>query len=580
MKALAYLNKFLWKYKISLFIGFVCILISNLLKVYSPLIVGDAFDNISIENADKKSVNYQVFMYAIKYIGFYVISGIFLFLTRQTIIVTSRKIEFDLKAEIFDKYLKLDQQFYKRNRTGDIMNRISEDVTKVRMYLGPVIMYTLTLTITTTFVIYFMININKELTLYVLAPLPILSILIYFISNVMNRRSHDVQKQQSTLSNIAQESFSGIRVLKAYNRTDYSIKNFAKEIINYKTKVLRQVKVDAWFIPTIFILVGLSTISTIYFGGLKAISGEITIGNIAEFVFYINMLTWPFASLGWVTSLTQRAIASQQRINEFLNTEPTIKNDETKPIGKTGKVSFNNVSFTYPDSGIEALKNISFEVNKGKTLAIVGKTGSGKSTIASLIGRFYDPTSGNIEIENVNLKDINLNDYRQKIGYVPQDVFLFSDNIANNIAFGLKEFDIEQVKKAAVNAGVHENIQSFPDKYDTLLGERGINLSGGQKQRISIARAIIKNPEILIFDDCLSAVDTETEELILNHLKQIMKNKTSIIISHRISSIQHADEIIVLEKGEVIERGNHQFLIDKKGKYSEMYERQLLEVKK
>jgi len=619
MRALAHLNKYLWKYKWRLIFGFVFIVASNLFGVYAPRIIREAFDLIqnsinqynsgnidtgalqipetirhlfewfkmdlqsfmtvnSAEDLASLITKLSVMLGAL-YLVVALLKGLFLFFTRQTVIIMSRLIEFDLKNEVFDHYQSLSLAFYKRNNTGDLMNRISEDVTKVRMYLGPAIMYTINLVVLSVLAISFMLMVNVELTLYVLLPLPVLSISIYYVSSLINKRSEEVQRQQSALSTMVQEAFSGIRVLKAFNRQRSSQVNFEKACNTYKVLSLRQVKVDALFMPSIILLIGLSTIITIYVGGIKAIEGEITIGNIAEFVIYVNMLTWPFASVGWVTSLVQQAAASQERINEFLHTEPEIVNQSDAQDQIVGKIAFRNVAFTYPDSGIEALKEISFTINQGETLAILGRTGSGKSTIANLICRNFDPSSGEIQIDNKPISQINLNSLRSNIGYVPQDVFLFSETIANNIGFGLEdeEFSENVIRKAAANAHVLHNIESFPKEFETILGERGINLSGGQKQRVSIARAIAPNPQILIFDDCLSAVDTETEEIILNNLRGIMKNKTTILISHRVSTVEQADQILFIDEGRIVETGTHKELLEHNGAYADLYQKQLQE---
>ncbi|MDG1271756.1 MAG: ABC transporter ATP-binding protein, partial [Flavobacteriaceae bacterium] len=491
--------------------------------------------------------------------------------------VMSRLIEFDLKNAIFDQYQRLSLGFYKRNNTGDLMNRISEDVSKVRMYLGPAVMYTLNLGVLIVLVVYEMVSIDLELTLYSLLPLPFMSMGIYYVSSIINKRSDAVQFQQSKLSTIVQETMSGIRVLKAYHREEYSTQNFQSESDGYKVKVLDLVKIEALFMPIIVLLVGLSTILTIYIGGMKVINGQLALGAIFQFVFYVNMLTWPFASVGWVTSLVQKAEASQARINEFLDEVPEIMNEADARSEIRGEITFDRVGFTYPESGTAALKDVSFTIRPGETLAIIGRTGSGKSTLANLISRQFEATSGQILVDGKLIREVNLSDLRSSIGAVPQEVFLFSESIKNNIAFGLDDVDQPRIEKAAKMADVHQNIVDFPLGYDTLLGERGINLSGGQKQRISIARAIIKEPKILIFDDCLSAVDTATEEVILSNLKVIMKDKTSVIISHRVSSIKHADKIIVLDQGQVIEAGTHEQLIDTKGAYFELYQKQLLE---
>jgi len=511
-----------------------------------------------------------------------ILAGLFTFFTRQTVIIMSRLIEFDLKNEIYDHYQALDMAFYKRNNTGDIMNRISEDVSRVRMYLGPGIMYTTNLVTRFVLVVAVMLSIDVELTLYALAPLPILSILIYYVSNQINMKSERVQAQLSRLSTFSQESFSGIRIIKSFVKEKYMNDSLKREAEDYKDKNLVLVKLEAFFFPIMLMLIGLSTILTVYIGGIKTIAGEIQLGNIAEFIIYVNMLTWPVTALGWVTSLVQRAAASQTRINEFLETEPEIQNPSQEPIDLKGDIEFKNVSFVYPESGTLALDEISFKVKTGETLAIVGKTGSGKSTIADLICRLFDRSSGEILIDGKQIDQVNLNALREEIGYVPQEVFLFSDSIRNNISFGIKETDLpfERIQQAAKDAAIHDNIADFSAQYETVLGERGITLSGGQKQRISIARAIIDEPKILIFDDCLSAVDTETEEKILNSLKRIMKGRTSIIISHRLSSVKQADQILVLDEGKIAEQGKHNDLLNQKGIYFETYQKQLLEDQK
>ncbi|MCB0761183.1 MAG: ABC transporter ATP-binding protein [Flavobacteriales bacterium] len=514
---------------------------------------------------------------AVLYVIVYLIKGVFLFLTRQTIIVVSRYVEYDLKNEIYNHYQQLDTAFYKRNRTGDLMNRISEDVSNVRMYMGPAVMYTLNLIVLVILVISAMVFIDIELTLWALTPLPLMSVGIYIVSRRINKKSEIKQKQQSKLSSMVQESISGIRVLKAYNRERAQRDSFKEQSDLYKFKTLSLIKTEAMFMPIIVLLVGLSTILTIYIGGRKVISGEMEIEQIFQFIFYVNMLTWPFASVGWVTSLVQRAEASQARVNEFLKTEPVITNPSNRPLTVKGDIEFREVSFRYPDSGILALDKVSFRIRPGETLAVIGKTGSGKSTIADLICRLYDATEGEVVIDGKPINEVNLSDLRTAIGYVPQDVFLFSDTISNNIAFGVDDAGVELIERAAADANIHDDITHFDKGYETLLGERGINISGGQKQRISIARALAKNPDILIFDDCLSAVDTETEEHILGALKRIMKNKSSLVISHRISSIKHADRIIVLDNGRVVEQGVHDELIQKDGVYADMYRRQLLE---
>lgn len=580
MNSLKHINKYLYKYRLRLLLGILFVGVSNFFSVYSVTYVRSAID--FLKTATQVDNNDQSYSKLLFYGGLIVllalIGGFFLFLTRQTIIVMSRLIEYDLKNEIYAHYQQLDISFYKRNNTGDLMNRISEDVSRVRMYIGPAIMYVLNTIITFTFTITVMIHVNVKLTLYVLSPLPFLAIAIYYVSNTINKKSTKVQEQLSIITSQAQEAFSGIRVLKAYGREEHSEKEFEKKSLEYRTHTLGLVKTEAMFQPFMILLIGLSTIFTIYIGGLQTISGKITYGNIAEFVVYINRLTWPIASLGWVTSLIQRAAASQTRINEFLQTSTEIRNTNTANETIQGEIEFKNVSFKYPDSGLLALNNVSFTIKKGESLAIVGHTGCGKSTIANLLCRLYDTSDGEILIDKKNIITHNLFSYREQIGYVPQEVFLFSDTIARNIAFSIDQ-EIQQlniVEQAAKDAVIYDDITQFKDGFNTMVGERGITLSGGQKQRISIARAIIKKPKILIFDDCLSAVDTETEETILFNLKKIMKNKTSIIISHRISSVKHADKIIVLEQGSIIEQGNHHELIKKEGVYYQLQQMQLL----
>jgi ATP-binding cassette subfamily B protein len=500
---------------------------------------------------------------------------------RQTIIVMSRYIEFDLKNEIYTHYQTLDQGFFKRNSTGDLMNRISEDVGLVRMYLGPGIMYIINLIIAFALIVTQMIRISPSLTLCVLIPLPIMSILIYRVSSRMNAMSALVQKEQSLLSTLAQETFSGIRIIKAYNREKETEDKLGQSAENYKKQSMRLVLVNAFFMPTIMFLIGISILIAVYYGGILSFSGpkaeRISIGSIVAFIMFVNSLTWPFASLGWVSSIIQRASASQKRINEFLHTKPSIVNTETGDFNFQGSIAFNHVSFQYPVTNITAVSNVSFQVNKGETLAIVGHTGSGKSTISSLLMRQYDPQSGEILVDGKALTSVNLEALRDQTGIVPQDVFLFSDTIRENLQFGVNNHtpsDAELIS-ACEMTHVYHNIQGFPDGFDTLLGERGVNLSGGQKQRISIARALLKNPSLLILDDCLSAVDTETEEIILRNLEKGKENRTTIIISHRISTIRNATKIIVINHGQVIESGNHESLMNQKGTYFDLYEQQL-----
>ncbi len=606
MKSLQYLNKYLWKYKFRLGLGIVFVAVSNVFAIYPAQIIRNAFDAVAnseefigLKGSNEDSgqelndsiigsftegmdLSETLVFFAILVLILALMKGVFTFFMRQTIIIMSRLIENDLKNEIYTHYQDLSMSFYKKNNTGDIMNRISEDVSRVRMYLGPGIMYTINLVALFVMVITVMLSIDVELTLYALAPLPVLSILIYYVSNKINKKSESVQEQLSNLSTLSQESFSGIRIIKSFVKEQYMNMTMKRDAELYKDKNLDLVRLEAFFFPIMMMLIGLSTILTIYIGGLKSIEGEITTGNIAEFIIYVNMLTWPVTALGWVTSLVQRAAASQTRINTFLNTQSDIQNPGGKSQEIQGKIEFKEVSFVYPESGTRALDKINFCVSPGQTLAIMGKTGSGKSTIADLVNRLFDVSSGEILIDDVAIQSINLNDLRSNIGYVPQEVFLFSDSISNNIAFGLKADDSNQsaIEQAAKDAAIYANIEGFPNKFKTELGERGITLSGGQKQRISIARAIIRSPKILLFDDCLSAVDTETEEEILGNLKRIMHNKTAIIISHRISSIQHADQILVLDNGKIIEQGNHAELLNLKGSYFQTYQKQLLEAER
>lgn len=544
-----------------------------------PVYVKDSVDQFMSEssfNSFEDVIILSVKLGAI-YMLLSLLKGFFLFLMRQTIIVMSRLIEFDLKNEIFKHYQILDTGFYKKNSTGDLMNRISEDVSQVRMYLGPGVMYSINLVVLFFMVIFQMIQISPMLTLYVLIPLPIMSFLIYKVSTQMNLLSGKVQKEQSILSTIAQEAFSGIRVIKAYNRERDTWSGFADSSVNYKSRMMKLVLVNSLFMPTMLFLIGLSTLLAIYLGGLMVHKQEISLGGIVAFIFFVNNLTWPFASIGWVTSIIQRAAASQKRITEFMTIQPEVVSTSIEPFLFKGSVEFSNVSFTYDNTGIEALKNLSFKVEKGETLAVIGKTGSGKSSILSLLMRQFDPTEGEIIIDHQDLKKINLETFRTNAGIVPQEVFLFSDSIANNLIFGALEENIseENMIEYTTQAHVYHNIKEFPDQFETILGERGVNLSGGQKQRLSIARALIRNPKLLLLDDCLSAVDTETEEIILRNLSKNEKERTTIIVSHRISTVRNATKIIVLDKGKIVESGKHFELIKLNGIYAEMYLKQL-----
>lgn len=588
MKSLAYLNKYLRKYQFLLILGIFFTIISNIFSIAPAPIVRYAFDLIeesirvyqlydgfSKQEAIYADFAWNVLLYGLLIVAMALLRGVFLFFVRQTIIVMSRHIEYDLKNEIYKHYQELPMSFYRRNNTGDLMARISEDVSHVRMYLGPAIMYSINLITLCIMVVVFMFMIDAKLAFFTLLPLPFLSISIYFVSNVINRQSTEIQQSLSGLSTFVQEAFSGIRVIKAFDREQDSVRNFSKESEVYKNKSISLSLVQALFFPLIIGLIGLSTILIVYIGGVEVINGKITSGVIAEFIIYVNMLTWPVTSIGWVTSLVQRAAASQERINEFLNTHTDIisQKDLEKPIH--GEVEFKNVYFTYPDTGIKALKDISFKIESGETLAVLGTTGSGKSTVANLLTRMYDVTQGEILIDGINIRDFSLKNLRSQIGYVPQDVFLFSDTIRNNIAFGLNLINEEKIIQAAKDADLYENVMDFEYQFNTRIGERGISLSGGQKQRLSIARAIVREPKILILDDSLSAVDTKTENAILNNLKVIMENRTSLIISHRVSSVKLADKIIVLDDGKIVQQGTHDTLITQEGMYKELYEKQL-----
>ncbi|WP_136468403.1 ABC transporter ATP-binding protein [Flagellimonas onchidii] len=581
MKELKHLNKYFKKYWLKLLLGVVITVIARVFSLVMPSYVSksiktaeDALGDIISNEVAKE----QLFEYILIIVGAALLSALFTFLMRQTIINVSRYIEFDLKNEVFDHYQRLHLAFYKKNRIGDLMNRISEDINQVRMYVGPAIMYGMNTLTTFVCIIPLMFIKAPTLAAYTLIPLPILSVLIYQISKIIHKRSTKVQEFLSSLSTFTQESFSGVAVIKAYTlepQINTELEDLAEE---GKNTSMNLAKVNAWFFPLMILLIGISNIFVIYIGGKQYIDGKIdSIGVIAEFILYVNMLTWPVAIVGWLTSIIQRAEASQKRINEFLKEEPAIKNEviQTTPIN--GNIEFKNVTFTYDDTNITALKNISFQIKAGETVAFLGKTGSGKSTILDLVARLYDVTSGEILIDGTPLQKLNLNSLRSSIGAVPQDAFLFSDTIENNIRFGNENASFEEITSVAKKAVVHENIDGFSKKYDTILGERGITLSGGQKQRVSIARALLKNPRIYLFDDCLSAVDTETEEEILNNLKQVSENRTTLIVSHRVSSAKNADKIIVLENGKIIQEGSHEQLNNIEGYYKELYLNQLSE---
>jgi len=589
MKELSYLNKFFYKYRWKIVPGVIFVIISNYFGILPAQVIREAFDlvkeNIDLyrlyDGFDRQNLIYKIFGNSLLFFGAVVLvlailRGIFLFMMRQTLILTSRHIEYDMKNEIYQHYQQLDFAFYRRNNTGDLMNRATEDVNQVRNYLGPAIMYAINTVVLSLMIIYAMYSVNATLATYALIPIPIISVIILFVNKVINRRSERIQRQLSQLSSFVQETFSGIRVIKTYTREQDKMNGFKTESDRYKDINLNLVKVQAIFFPLIIFLVGFSTIVTVYVGGLEVNKGNISAGNIAEFIIYVNQLTFPAMSLAWVTSLVQRAAASQKRINEFLHTKSEIPDGKFSPK-LDGEIRVENISFTYPDTGIKAIDQVSFRIPVGKTMAIIGKTGSGKSTLANLLLRMYDVNQGSIFYDQHAIQDLKLHALREQIGFVPQQVFLFSDTIARNIAFGLDAVDVPAVEQAAKDAAVYQNIVDFDEGFETHIGERGITLSGGQKQRVSIARALVKDPQILIFDDCLSAVDTKTEEEILHNLNRIMDGKTSIIIAHRISTIKNADHILVMDDGKIVEQGTHSELLLMEGEYASLYEKQLLE---
>ncbi|MFC4094432.1 ABC transporter ATP-binding protein [Euzebyella saccharophila] len=581
MKELKHLNKYFKKYWKKLVLGLFITMVARILQLVMPSYVKESIEVIEDFTASEITESVArgfLFEYILIIVGAALLSGVFTFLMRQTIINVSRYIEFDLKNEVFDHYQLLSLNFYKKNRTGDLMNRISEDVSQVRMYAGPALMYGINTATLFICIIPIMFMTAPKLAAYTLIPLPILSVLIYKISKVIHQRSTVVQEYLSTLSTFTQEVFSGVSVIKAYALEPQINKDLSVLAVEGKNKSMDLARVNAWFFPLMVLLIGVSNILVIYIGGRQILNGEIdSVGVIAEFIIYVNMLTWPVAIIGWLTSIIQRAEASQKRINEFLQEQPEIRNDILEETEITGKIEFRNVSFTYEDTEITALKNISFTINDGETVAILGKTGSGKSTILDLIARLYDVSGGEILIDNVPIKKLNVESLRTSVGAVPQDAFLFSDSIENNIKFGKYNASEAEVVQAAKNAAVHDNIEGFSKGYQTVLGERGITLSGGQKQRVSIARALLKDPEIYLFDDCLSAVDTETEEEILNNLKKASKNKTTLIVSHRVSSAKNADKVLVLEDGRLLQEGSHEELNSQNGYYKELYATQLSE---
>lgn len=575
-------------------LGILFVAISNLFGILPAQLIRHALDVVAsnidtyrlfsgsaMQNDFYDLITFNIFLFGAMVLLMALLKGIFMFMMRQTIIVMSRHIEYDLKNEIYEQYQKLSMSFYSINNTGDLMNRISEDVSRVRMYIGPAIMYTINLTVMFLLVITAMFSVNSKLAIYVLTPLPFMVFLIYYVHDIINKKSERVQEKLSGLSTFVQETFSGIRVLKSFVREKSFQNNFSKQSEEYRQLSMDLVRVNALFYPIMLTLVGVSSILTVYIGGLEAIAGTVTIGNIAEFTIYVYMLTWPVASLGWVVTLVQRAAASQERINEFLHEKPDIVSGK-KQLAVKGKIEFRNVSFTYPNTGIKALQDISFKVEAGKSLAILGRTGSGKTTVANLLLRLFDPGEGSVLIDDADLRELDLDSFRKNAGYVPQDVFLFSDTISNNISFGLSGLKVDSnfsalIEQAAKDSAIYNNIIEFEKQFETMVGERGIILSGGQKQRISIARALIRKPRILILDDCLSAVDTKTEEEILSSLKTIMKGRTTIIIGHRVSSVKNADRILVLDHGKIAEEGTHAGLLQKNGLYASIYERQQLE---
>lgn len=582
MKELKHINHYFFKYKYHFIGGILTTIIAQIFSLYTPELIGDSISAIEIHfksnSTNSETIKKLLSKNILLIVGTTIIAGILTFLMRQTLIVMSRHIEFDMKNEVFKKYENLTQSFYKQNRTGDLMNRITEDVGRVRMYLGPAVMYTINTFIRFTIVIFYMLQVSIQLTLVVLLPLPILAYFIFKLSTEINKKSTAFQQNLSNLTSFSQEFFSGIRVIKAYNIENNKEQDFKTLSSTSYDKSIDLAKTQAFFGPLMLLLIGISNLLVVAVGGYMYMNGNIqNIGVIAKFILYINMLIWPVASIGWVSSLVQEAEASQKRINEFLKIKPEISNNNSTLISIEGEITFNSVSLTYEDTKIKALDNISFKVEKGETLAIIGRTGSGKSTILSLISRLYNPTEGKILLDGYNIIDLNLENVRNSIGFVPQDPFLFSDTISNNIKFGKESATHEEIIDAAKKAAVHENIASFKNEYETILGERGITLSGGQKQRVSIARAFIKNSNILLLDDCLSAVDTETEEEILNNLKTISDKKTTIIVSHRVSSAKNADKIIVIDNGRLTQQGTHNQLINTEGYYQELYLKQVSE---
>ncbi len=582
MKELKRLNKYFWKYKTLLLAGTIFIIISKLFAVFQAPLVRKSLnlivDKLS-DNTATKNLSWELAEYGAYMVGAAIVSGFFLFLTRQTIIVMSRKIEYDMKNEIFEHYLTLSPSFFKRNNTGDLMSRISEDVSKVRMYIGPGVMYGISLVVISITVISTMLSVNPWLTAIVLIPLPLLSVSIYWVSSKLNRTSEQVQERMASLATFVQEIFSGIRVIKSFSKEETFAKQMEKESAEYKRKALDLAKIQASFFPTIIFLIGLSVLLTVYFGGkltIASTSSEFTTGNIAEFMLYLSMLTWPVTSIGWVTSIIQTASASQKRINEFLSAKSELTSDKNITIDSIKKIEFKDVSFAYEDDPTNyVLKDLNLTITQGQKIAILGETGSGKSTLINLIGRMFDVSKGQILINDINIKELNLSVYRKKLGFVPQDAFLFSDTIKGNLKFGNEKASFEAIKEAAKITCVDDSILNFKDGYETVIGERGVTLSGGQKQRITISRALLNNPEILILDDSLSAVDTNTEHNILTNLKKEIAKKTSLFVSHRVSTTKIADTIMILKKGELVEKGTQKELLEHNSFFKKMYDQQI-----
>ncbi len=602
MKHLSYLNKYFWKYRWRLLLGTLFIFISNYFAVLAPQVTGYIIDKVQanltggskaiminhndwfvswvIKNIETFSFSFTgiVALFGIVLLLFAVLRGFFMFLMRQTIIVMSRHIEYDQKNEVFQHYLKLDTNFYKIHETGDLMNRMAEDVSRVRMYTGPAVMYLINLVALISLSVYYMVKKDPELSFYVLAPLPVLAITIYFVNNIINKKSEEVQAKLSDLTTNAQQAYSGIRVIKSFVQENAMLRFFRSNSEQYRNSAMSLYKTEAVYFPIMGLIIGISTLLVILIGGLKYMKGELNFGDMAAFIMYLTMLTFPVSAIGWVASTIQRAAASQRRLNEFLLTESAIQ-PPVKPIEHQlqGAIEFSNVNFVYPHTGIEALKNFSLQIKKGEKIAVIGRTGSGKTTIAQLLLRFYDPAKGEIKVDDVPLTQLDLQHYRSQVSYIPQEVFLFSDTIANNIAFGAVSEADDRIQNAAGSASVHKDIQSFPAGYQTMVGERGVTLSGGQKQRISIARALVKNPGLIILDDCLNAVDARTEREILTHLSGYLQNKTAIVITHRIFSLLQFDRIIVMDDGSIAEQGTHEELLQKQGLYADLYNRQQVE---